>query len=96
MKYQKKPVIVKAFIYDGDLNSDGQYYVPQWAVDAFEAGVMYYDLVDATPSELFIKTLEGSHYVSVGDYIIQGIRGELYACKPDIFKETYVFVGREE
>jgi hypothetical protein len=36
-----------------------------------------------------IKTLEGTHHVSVGDYVIQGIKGELYPCKPDIFTATY-------
>jgi len=39
--------------------------------------------------ELFIKTLEGIHHASVGDYIIQGVNGELYPCKPDIFEKTY-------
>jgi hypothetical protein len=90
-KYRKKPVVIEAFQYDGDLkNKDGFYYVPQWAVDAFESDVMYYDsLENEPPSELFIKTLEGIHHVSVGDYVIQGIQGELYPCKPDIFRKTY-------
>ena len=38
---------------------------------------------------LVIKTLEGDHHVSWGDYIIQGVQGELYPCKPDIFEQTY-------
>ena len=37
----------------------------------------------------YIKTLEGNHYIGVGDYIITDIRGERYPCKPDIFAETY-------
>ena len=91
MKYIKKPVIIEAFQYDGDLiSSSGFYYVPQWAANAFEAGIMYYDSIgDWPPCELFINTLEGNHHVSVGDYIIQGIKGELYPCKPDIFEQTY-------
>lgn len=36
-----------------------------------------------------IKTLEGKHVASVGDYIIKGIKGEFYPCKPDIFEQTY-------
>ena len=90
-KYRKKPIVIEAFQYDGDLKgSDGNYYVPQWAVDAFESGVMYYDSFKGSPpSELFVKTLEGCHHVSVGDYIIQGVKGELYPCKPDIFEATY-------
>lgn len=85
MKYKKKPVVVEAFQYDGDLKgADGKYYVPDWAAEAYEKGIMYYDL-----TELFINTLEGTHHVSVGDYIIQEVKGELYPCKPDIFVKTY-------
>lgn len=85
MKYKKKPVVVEAFQYDGDLKgADGKYYVPDWAAEAYEKGIMYYDL-----TELFINTLEGTHHVSVGDYIIQVVKGELYPCKPDIFVKTY-------
>lgn len=94
MKYRKKPVVIEAFQYDGDLkNSDGEYRVPDWAIEAFESGVMHhyspYKYPDDTALELFIDTLEGTHYVSVGDYIIRGVQGELYPCKPDIFRETY-------
>lgn len=90
MKYRKKPVVIEAFQYDGDLmNSSGEYYVSDWAVKAFESGVMRYASTDAEPSELFINTLEGDHHVSVGDYIIKGIQGELYPCKPNIFEQTY-------
>lgn len=90
MKYKKKPVVVEAFQYDGDLKgADGKYYVPDWAAEAYEKGIMYYDL-----TELFINTLEGTHHVSVGDYIIQGVKGELYPCKQDIFVKTYdVLIG---
>lgn len=58
MKYRKKPVIIEAFQYNGDLKgSDGQYYVPDWAVHAFEENVMYYDSFDAAtpPCELSLK-----------------------------------------
>lgn len=90
MRYRKKPVVVEAFRYDGDLKgSDGQYYVPDWAVKAYEDGAMYYGELDKQPGELFIKTLEGIHHASVGDYIIQGVNGEFYPCKPDIFEKTY-------
>ena len=98
MKYRKKPVIIEAFQYNGDLKgSDGQYYVPDWAVHAFEENVMYYDSFDAAtpPCELFIKTLEGVHHVSVGNYVIKGVRGELYPCKPDIFEETYEVIEEQ-
>lgn len=92
MKYRKKPVVIEAFKYDGDLKgADGKYYVPDWAVNAFENGIMHYDSEDGEkpPIELYIDTLEGTHHVSVGDYVIRGVKGELYPCKPDIFEQTY-------
>jgi len=90
MKYRKKPVVIEAFQYDGDLKgSDGRYYVPNWAVKAYEDGTMYYGELAGRPGELFIKTLEGIHHASVGDYIVQGVNGELYPCKPNIFERTY-------
>lgn len=87
MKYRKKPVVIEAFKFDGDfMDSTGNYYVPNWVLDtdySFEDG------------ELYIKTLEGWMHVSVGDYIIQGVQGEVYPCKPDIFEETYIKVMGE-
>lgn len=94
-RYRKKPVIIEAFQYDGDLkNSEGKYYVPDWAVKAFEEKTMFFDGMDSDspPTELFIKTLEGIHHASVGDYIIRGVDGELYPCKPEIFEKTYELV----
>lgn len=91
MKYRKRPVTIEAFQWDGDLkDSNGNYYVPDWAVEAFESGTMYYKSILANmPPELIIHTLEGDHITNIGDYIIRGIQGELYPCKPDIFAETY-------
>lgn len=86
MKATKKPVTIECFQYDGDLkNSDGQFYVCAWAVEAFQSGVIYFK----DQGEMYIKTLEGDHHVSVGDYIIRGVNGELYPCKPEIFEKTY-------
>lgn len=92
MKYRKKPVVIEAFQYDGDLKgSDGNYYVPHWAIEAYENDIMFYGTLDChkPPCDLLIKTLEGNMLVSVNDYVIQGINGELYPCKPDIFEKTY-------
>lgn len=84
-KYLKRPVEIEAFEYDGDLmGRDGNYYVPEWAVQANAEGTLYF-----SEGELYIKTLEGTHHASVGDYIIRGVKGELYPCKPDIFLQTY-------
>lgn len=93
MMYRKKPVEIEAFQYDGDMTgSDGKPYAPQWALDALKGGTMYYK--DA--GDLYIKTLEGDHHASVGDFIIQGIKGELYPCKPDVFEMTYESVEGEQ
>ena len=85
MQYRKKPVVIEAFKFDGDfMDSTGNYYAPEWILNAdysFEEG------------ELYIKTLEGWMHVSVGDYIIQGVQGEVYPCKPDFFADTYEEVG---
>lgn len=83
---------IEAFQFDGDLKgSDGKYYVPEWAVKAFKEGILYFDALtpDTPPIELFIKTLEGTMHAPVGSYVIQGVRGEIYCCKEDIFLETY-------
>lgn len=91
MKYRKRPVIINAFKYDGDfMSTDGKHYVPEWAVEALEItgiGGMYF-----TEKGLLIETLEGQMHVSEGDYVIKGIQGELYPCKPDIFELSYEVV----
>lgn len=91
-KYRKKPVEIEAFQYDGDLKgSDGEYYVPEWAVKAFENGTLMYTSFSPSqiPCGLCVRTLEGDMYAKAGDYIIKGVNGELYPCKPDIFEKTY-------
>lgn len=84
MKYRKKPVVIEAIQYNGEVIL---FNVPKWLSDAQRKGVIYFK--DCKPEECYIKTLEGDMHVSIGDYIIQGINGELYACKPDIFAKTY-------
>ena len=81
-KYRKKPVIVEAVIWTGN-NIDE---VKELAKNAVEH-IIFVD------NNLYIETLEGNMNVSVGDYIIKGIAGEFYPCKPDIFKETYETVS---
>ena len=85
MKYRKKPVVIETFQYDGDLKTGTGYYVPKWVVKAYEVGNLFY----AGAGDLYIKTFEGNMMVSVGDYIICGVQGEIYPCKADIFGMTY-------
>ena len=91
MKFRKKPVIIEAFKFKENFmqigaNCEG---VPDWGISAYDDEIIYFDKHD----NCFIKTLEGDMKVSVGDYIIRGIRGELYPCKPDIFEATYELVN---
>lgn len=96
MRYRKKPVVIDAVQWTGTnkremfnfltnnnfpeeyMESDfpivsDNFYIDKWKV----------------PGGLVIKTLEGEHLASIGDYIIRGVHGEYYPCKPDIFRETY-------
>lgn len=77
-KYKKKPVEIEALQWSGDNVVE--------IVEFCSACYHYYR--DNTPV-LMIETLEGPMRASVGDYVIKGIKGEFYACKPDIFKLTY-------
>lgn len=83
-KFRKKPVVIEAVRYIGNGNTKGP--PPLWLWEALESGV-----AKATngADPFVISTLEGDHTVSPGDWIIQGIKGELHPCKPDIFEATY-------
>lgn len=86
MKYRKRPVVVEAFEYDGDFTDrTGTPYVPYWAFQALDDGILSFE----GQGDLFVITLEGKMLVTPGDYIIKGVQGELYPCKPDIFEVTY-------
>ena len=86
-KYRKKPVVVDAVLYSG-YNGNGFVFdeVPEW----FTNSIVDYSLVfDNSDEQLKVNTLEGEMIVSPGDYIIRGVKGEIYPCKPDIFEMTY-------
>lgn len=74
MKFRKKPVVIEA----------KQFWV--FDIDGWPHGV-YED--NTSPTGYRIDTLEGSHEVTEGDWIITGIKGERYPCKRDIFEMTY-------
>jgi len=88
MKFRKLPVVIDAFIF-------GIHIEPQWFRDALIAGTVEYEWRGSDPGKhppdgLKIQTLEGVHRSSYGcEYIIKGIKGEIYPCKPDIFEATY-------
>ena len=84
-KFRKKPVVIEAFQFRD--TSHKNMAMPQWFLDAVEAKQAF-DLSD----HLIIKTLVGDHRANIGDWIIRGVKGEIYPCKPDIFDETYELV----
>jgi hypothetical protein len=73
VRYRKKPVVVEARQYDGTNGPE----LLAWALGELRGGV------------LTINTLEGDMVASPGDYIICGVEGEFYPCKPAIFEATY-------
>lgn len=82
MKYRKKPVVIEAMQWTGEFDRNMSIFVgDKAAIKGTEE-----------PFEMIIHTLEGDMTVSVGDYIIQGVNGELYPCKLDIFEKTYELV----
>ena len=86
-KYRKKPVVIDAVLYSG-YNGNGLVFdeAPEWFTDAI---CDYTVVFDDSDEQLKIKTLEGTMIVSPGDYIIRGVKGEIYPCKPDIFEMSY-------
>lgn len=88
MKYRKKPVEIEAMQF----SRDNGYDIVKWIGNSTIA-VFNPEYDDATsypiPSTLEIKTLEGVMKAQTGDYIIKGVKGEFYPCKPDIFELTY-------
>lgn len=100
MKFRKKPVEIEAMLIDadnGNLNPDGSesFLDPNRRAIAEVSGWMmgngFRDFrVDGDgPFGIAIQTLEGVMVASPGDWIIRGIQGEFYPCKPDIFEATY-------
>ena len=77
MKYRKKPVVIEAVQFNGRNSAD----IHEFCGDKVREPV--------GKDYLEIKTLEGIHIASPGDYIIKGVNGEFYPCKPDIFDKTY-------
>jgi hypothetical protein len=74
-QYRKKPVVISAIKWDGDNIAE----VLRFSSDCY--------IVNA--NNLKLHTLEGVMNASIGDYIIKGVKGEVYACKPDVFDMTY-------
>lgn len=80
--YRKKPIVIEAHLWEGDYKNAMR--IMEWSGNQ----VVLID-VGSDNEALLIKTLEGVMTGSKGDFIIRGVQGEYYPCKPDIFETTY-------
>lgn len=79
MKFKKKPVVIDA------TNNDNPFNVMKWAAQ-FEDNELHWRVEG---DNIIIPTLEGEMVANKGDWVIRGVAGEYYPCKPDIFAATY-------
>lgn len=89
MQYRKKPIVVEAWQFTNE-NKDRVYHTLLEQQMNIQPSCR-----DGKPA-LLIPTLEGEMTANLGDYIIKGVNGEFYPCKPDIFEKTYEPVDGEE
>lgn len=79
--YRKKPVEIAAIKWTGKNLGEICKFIEKDVSHCFVGG------------QLYITTLEGIHRASIGDFIIKGVKGEFYPCKPDVFEKTYEEIG---
>ena len=80
-KYRKKPVVIEAMQWDGSIQSADE-------IEAWSGKTACW--ADSNlETRIFVATLEGEMRAAPGDWIIRGVKGEFYPCKPDIFAATY-------
>jgi len=84
MKFRKKPVEIEAVQWTGENIEEMTEHLEGAVV-----GNLGFIVEDAP---ITITTLEGDHRADIGDWIIKGVKGEFYPCKPDIFEQTYELV----
>lgn len=80
MKFRKKPVVIEATQWDG--TNESWQHIMNMGLTKWKPGEM-------GTQTFYIETLEGDHLARKGDWIIKGVHGEFYPCKPDIFVKTY-------
>ena len=81
-KYRKKPVVIEAVEFKDEIHCFEE-------LDKLEMDPIRVDYKNPDKPVIKIETLEGIMIGQVGDFIIKGVNGEFYPCKPDIFKKTY-------
>lgn len=80
--YRKKPIVIEAIQWDGTEEKA----IEIASIEGFEGMI---DYGEKKFGKFYIDTLEGMMQVSPNDYVIKGVKGEFYPCKPDIFEMTY-------
>ncbi len=102
--FRKKPIVIEAvqvnatdFSFQGGFDGNPFNEVaPPWLMEALKSGVIVPDTPGSTDyAEWKIPTLEGDMWAGPGDWIIRGVAGELYPCRPDIFEASYDPVAAE-
>lgn len=82
-KYRKKPVVIEAM----EVTRDGWTDIISWAHK--DRPPLANSICFPADGGLLIRTLEGDMHARIGDFVIKGVKGEFYPCKPDIFAATY-------
>lgn len=90
-RYRKRPVEVDAVRFSARITDRQEF--PDWLTEARCDGKVVYHAQINGPGYLIIHTLEGKMRAEQDDWIIRGVKGEIYPCKPDIFEMTYERVG---
>jgi hypothetical protein len=85
-RFRKKPVVIEAMPFDGSWESG--HVILVWMGRA-DSGVVWMEHDGLDGQRISIHTLEGTMTASPGDWVIKGVSGEFYPCKPDIFEATY-------
>lgn len=88
-KFRKKPVVIDAIQWDGDNINDCRDFLGE------SYGGYYAERHLGGVAEITVLTLEGQHKASRGDFLIRGVHGEHYPCKPEIFEKTYEAVNEQ-
>ena len=83
-KYRKKPVVIEAWQWKGKTLGDAKNFQEEFGLPMWYLGHR-----KNRGTGMIIPTLEGDHVAQANDWIIKGVQGEYYPCKPDIFEATY-------
>lgn len=91
-KYRKKPIVIEAIQLQNNYNSIKKCveFTGQHVSESYMSKIKFEEYVEIVKNNgMKIQTLEGEMTASINDYIIKGVKGEFYPCKPDIFEQTY-------